>query len=418
MNYKNIGEIVEVYDSLHKTPKTYVESGYPMVRVKDIEKGFLNLRGVAYVDEEVYKEFTKKYVPQIGDIILSRVGSYGIPCFVQTDDLFCLGQNTVILHPTDIYPRYLYYCLSSNIVQNQIEKLVTGSTQKTISLKSIKEIEVPFPSYDVQEKVGDFFFRIDNKLKTNENIINYLEEISQTIFKHWFLDFEFINEDGLPYKSSGGKMVESELGEIPEGWKVVTIGDVCVANQESLSKQDKWLYINYLDTGNITRNSIDNIQFIDVSKNKVPSRAKRKIQPNDIIYSTVRPNQQHYGIIKEPMENMVVSTGFVVLSSKGEYSNDLVYLWLIQDDIEEKLQAVAEQSTSAYPSIKPNDILSIKILLPNEKQLKELANIIESHNNWIWYSQQQNKKLIEIRDTLLPKLLSGEIEIPNESVVD
>lgn len=245
----------------------------------------------------------------------------------------------------------------------------------------------------------------------NYNTIEKLQQVSQTLFKHWFIDFEFPNEEGNPYKSSGGEMVESELGEIPEGWVSSNISEVCLLNKGSYSKKDGWSFINYLDTSSITNNSITNIQLIDVEKEKVPSRAKRKILPNDIVYSTVRPNQYHYGLIKDPLPNMLASTGFTVIRSNSEYPNDLIYMWLTQKEMTKHLQSVAEQSTSAYPSVKADDIGKLKILIPSKNLIKKLNDIICKNHNQIWNYQQENKKLSELRDTLLPKLLSGEIEI-------
>lgn len=184
-----------------------------------------------------------------------------------------------------------------------------------------------------------------------------LEEMAQSIFKRWFVDFEFPNEDGEPYKSSGGEMIESELGMIPKGWEVVTLEDICNFNTFSYSNKDNWNYINYLDTSNITKNKIDNIQRIDCINEKIPSRAKRKIKKNSIVYSTVRPNQLHYGIIKNPVGNMIVSTGFTTIDSKYDYlKNDFIYYWLTQSENTENLQSIGETSTTTFPAIKPTDI--------------------------------------------------------------
>ncbi|WP_019415905.1 restriction endonuclease subunit S [Paenisporosarcina sp. TG20] len=358
--------------------------------------------------------YSDDYILTKESIVIGRVGA-NCGSVHYLDNSAWISDNTIGVVPNEnVDSYYLYYILKSL----RLNELASGSAQPLVNQSILNSISIKVLSEDKQRKIGYLLRKLDEKNQSNLKIIELLEEISQTLFKLWFIDFEFPNEEGLPYKSSGGKMVESELGEIPEGWKLVTIGEMCASNKKTLSKQDKWSHLNYLDTGNITRNCIDNIQNLNIENDKIPSRAKRKIQPNDIVYSTVRPNQQHHGIIKEPLENMVASTGFVVLGSKGKYSNDLIYLWLTQEDIERNLQAVAEQSTSTYPSIKPNDILSIKILLPKEKELKELTNIIETQNNWVWASQQQNKNLMQIRDTLIPKLLSGEIDIPDESMVD
>lgn len=109
-------------------------------------------------------------------------------------------------------------------------------------------------------------------------------------------------------------------------WKEYKLRDVVNINTSTYGKNDKWPFINYLDTGNITENKIESIQNLDVLKDKIPSRAKRKVEANNILYSTVRPNQRHYGIIKKPLENMLVSTGFAVIESIKEISDsDFLY---------------------------------------------------------------------------------------------
>ncbi|GGH11356.1 restriction endonuclease subunit S [Paenibacillus segetis] len=416
MNFEKIGDIVEVYDSLHHTPKNYLDSGYPMVRVKDIKQGFLTLRDVAYVDEDVYKEFTKKYIPQIGDVVLSRVGSYGIPCFVQTNEVFCLGQNTVVLHPVEVEPKYLYYCLSSNIVQNQIEKLVTGSTQKTISLKSIKEVEIPFPNKETQEKVGDFFFNIDSKLNANKEIIDNVEELSQTLFKHWFIDFEFPNEEGLPYKSSGGKMVESELGEIPEGWKVYKLNDFTESVSKSINKNNIQ-FARFLNTSDILEGYVGNVDLSPTDK--MPGQAKKLIKKDDILYSEIRPKNKRYAFVNFDSYEYVVSTKLMVLRVDKEiYSSKLLYLWLIMPEVINELQQIAEDRSGTFPQITFNTLSEFKFVIPNQEVLNRLAEPLEKLIDVQMELKEENEKLIELRDSLLPKLLSGEIEIPDESVVD
>ena len=227
MEYK-LGNLSNFYDSLHKTPKVYSTSGYPMIRVKDIETGFLNISQTANVSEVDYLEFTKKYKPTVGDIIITRVGTYGNVALVVKDENFCLGQNTVVLNPIrkTIDNKYLFYALRDPYVQQQIESKVTGSTQKTISLKSLKEIEVKRFDYKKEILIGKFLYNIDNKIEINKKIIANLEELSQTLFKRWFVDFEFPDEDGNPYKSSGGEMVDSELGEIPKNWSIKLVKEI------------------------------------------------------------------------------------------------------------------------------------------------------------------------------------------------
>jgi type I restriction enzyme S subunit len=149
-------------------------------------------------------------------------------------------------------------------------------------------------------------------------------------------------------------------------WKKIRLGDACTTNASTYSPKDKWLYVNYLDTGNIVDNKIDSIQYIDIEKEKLPSRARRKVRKNSIIYSTVRPNQRHFGIIKSQPNNFLVSTGFTVIDvNSGILDAEFLYYRLSQNDLVETLHSIAEQSTSAYPSIKASDIENLEIDVPD-----------------------------------------------------
>lgn len=178
------------------------------------------------------------------------------------------------------------------------------------------------------------------------------------------------------------------------GWKKCKLGDICLINTASYSTSDNYSFINYLDTGSITQNKIEKIQKINLSMEKLPSRAKRKIKYNSIIYSTVRPNQRHYGIIKKHPENFIVSTGFAVIDVDTEKANpDFIYYILIQDEVINSLQAVAEQSVSTYPSIKPSDIEKIDIFLPPLPVQKKIAGILKSLDDKIELNNKINTNL-------------------------
>ena len=179
-------------------------------------------------------------------------------------------------------------------------------------------------------------------------------------------------------------------------WKKCKLGDICLINTALYSTSDNYSFINYLDTGSITQNKIEKIQKINLSIEKLPSRAKRRVKYNSIIYSTVRPNQRHYGIIKNHPENFIVSTGFAVIDVDTEKANpDFIYYILIQDEIINSLQAVAEQSVSTYPSIKPSDIEKLDIFLPPLPVQKKIAGILKSLDDKIELNRQISKNLEE-----------------------
>ena len=177
----------------------------------------------------------------------------------------------------------------------------------------------------------------------------------------------------------------------------IRLGSIIKTNQSNYSTKEKWSFVNYLDTGNIIKNKIDTIQYIDLKENKLPSRAKRKVSYNNIIYSTVRPNQLHYGIIKEQPKNFLVSTGFTVIEVDTKVAiPDYIYYVLSQDEITEQLQAIGEQGVSAYPSIKPSDIENLEILLPSIEIQEKIVSVLSSIDNKISINDKINNNLIEI----------------------
>ena len=179
-----------------------------------------------------------------------------------------------------------------------------------------------------------------------------------------------------------------------EDWKECKLGDVVEINQNSFSEKENWLFVNYLDTGSITENKISEIQYINLIDEKLPSRAKRKVKKNSIIYSTVRPNQKHFGIIKSFPENFLVSTGFAVLDVNKKIAfPDFVYYYLIQNENTESLHAIAEQTTSAYPAIKPSDIADISIILPPLTTQQKIAQILSSLDDKIELNNKINDNL-------------------------
>jgi len=186
---KKLGDITELIDSLHKTPSYIDEGGFPMVRVTDIKDGVLNLNNARRVDETTFREFSKRHIPKIGDIVFSRVGSYGVPALVQSDEVFCLGQNTVFIVP-QTNCQFLYFFLGSPNSQEQIEKFVAGTTQGTISLRSIKQIQVPIPPSSEQlnlaAKLSSVLIETQRLEAIYQQKLATLNELKQSILQKAF----------------------------------------------------------------------------------------------------------------------------------------------------------------------------------------------------------------------------------------
>ena len=159
VEWKALEEVSDIYDSLHQTPQ-YSKNGLSMIRVTDIKNGYIDLKNTLKVNDGIFSIFTKKYLPQKNDLVMSRVGSYGNVGIIPTDNSACMGQNTVVIHP-HINNRYLFYILTSSIGQDFIEKNVGGGSQKTLSLKSIKSIPIPLTGESEQSKIVSILDKFD-----------------------------------------------------------------------------------------------------------------------------------------------------------------------------------------------------------------------------------------------------------------
>jgi len=182
-------------------------------------------------------------------------------------------------------------------------------------------------------------------------------------------------------------------------WQPTTLSSCVKINTSSIDQSYKHETIIYLDTGSITCNRIESLQEFKLSE--APSRAKRLVKNQDVIYSSVRPNQLHYGFITNPLPNLVVSTGFVVLESlKDRIEPKYLYYYLTQRETTEYLHSIAEASTSAYPSLKPSDIEALDILLPPLPEQRAIAAVLSSLDDKIDLLHRQNKTLEAMAETL------------------
>lgn len=182
-------------------------------------------------------------------------------------------------------------------------------------------------------------------------------------------------------------------------WKEYKLGDIIVTNAKSITKDYPYKKIKYLDTGSITCNKIESLQ--DLNLTDAPSRAKRLVNDGDIIYSTVRPDQLHYGYITSAPQNLVVSTGFVTITCNKEIVNPkFLYYSLTQNQTTEFLHSIAEASTSTYPSLKPSDIEALDIILPPLPEQEHIASILSSLDDKIDLLNRQNQTLESMAETL------------------
>ena len=266
-----------------------------------------------------------------------------------------------------------------------------GSAVPTLNRNDLHGLEVSLPPLPTQRKIAAVLGALDDKIENNRKICANLEAQAQALFKSWFVDFE-------PF---GGKM--------PSGWKMGKLGEIAECNKESYTTKDEWDFVNYLDTGSITRNQIQDIQLMPMSV--APSRARRKVHELSIVYSTVRPNQYHYGIVHNVKENMLVSTGFAVIDANNKIASYRLFLELTQDSVTKHFQTLAEQSVCTYPAINPSDILAHQIVIPTLTVEQNFYSTVSPMFEKIELANQESRARAATRDALLSKLMSGEVDV-------
>lgn len=342
----------------------------------------------------------------------------GVPTYIADDfENVVLGYHTALVTPdkNKLSGKYLNAFMNSKYIQKYFENNASGSGQRyTLSNETLNGIPVLAPDLPTQEKIGDIFSNIDRKIALNRRMNAKLEQMAKRLYDHWFVQFDFPNAAGKPYKASGGKMVWNEKlkCEIPDGWEVKKLDELLDCNKYSITTNSNYEFISYLDTSSLTENQISSFTRIERSE-KIPSRAKRIIKKNDILYSTVRPSQCHFGIIKNPVENMIASTGFAVMSCKmGSEYNEIFYQFITSSENINRLDSIANLNASSYPSINPSDILDLQIALPtNITELRPLIKNLSIFYTIIELNQKETAKLVSLRSHLLPLLMNGQVEV-------
>jgi type I restriction enzyme S subunit len=216
---------ISLIDCDHKTPVTVTE-GIPYVTIPQIKDGHINLSEARCISEEDFKIWTRKANPQTHDIVLSRRCNPGETAYVSEGMKFALGQNLVLLRSDNktVLRPFLRWLVRSPAWWGEIKKFTNfGSVFNSLKCGEILHFNLPIPPIKEQEYIIKTLSCLDAKIENLRRQNETLEQIARSLFKHWFIDFEFPNADDKPYKSSGGAMVASELGDIPEGWKVGTL---------------------------------------------------------------------------------------------------------------------------------------------------------------------------------------------------
>ena len=362
------------------------------------------------VKELMGVSISKEFIPSIANTIGTDMSSYKIvnplqfaygPVTSRNGDKVSIalyaGINKIIISQAytvfevkdqqELLPEYLMMWFRRPEFDRYARFKSHGSAREIFSWEEMCDVNLPIPSIEQQRKIVAEYETISHRIRLNEQIIARLEEMAQTLYRKMFVDG--IDKENLP-----------------EGWRMGELGEICEINTDNISSKNNIKLLSYLDSSSVTQNVFDKYQIFNYVKDEIPSRAKRMVRYNDIIYSTVRPNLKHYGIIKDNVENIVVSTAFAVIRSSCDYiSNELLYLILTENNNTELLQGIAEMSKATYPSITPEDIMNLKILIPiKSMELNDINKGIKYCFNSIYFKHQENNKLKELQLLLLTKM--------------
>ena len=411
---------ISITDGSHSSPKS-VENGYPMASVKDMGYFEINIDSCRQISEEDYHKLVNgKCKPEINDVLIAKDGSYMkfVNVVKEEKDLVLLSSIAILKPNIDfLNPLFLkYYLLNPNVKQELEYGYVSGSAIRRIVLKDFKRFPIKLPPLEEQEKIANILSSLDDKIELNNEMNKTLEEMAQSIFKRWFVDFEFPNEDGEPYKSSGGEMVDSELGMIPKGWEVKTIGDIAevtdyVANGSFASlknnvkqgeEEDYAVLIRLVD---YNRNFKGPFMYVD--ENGYKFLKKSTLFGGEIIISNVGANAGT--VFKAPKLNKPMTLGpNSIMILKNEMDNYLYYYFNGYIG-KEKLQTII--GGSAQPKFNKTDFRNIKIIVPNTENINKFNQILKPITDKLEEINIENSNLEDIRDNLLPKLMNGEIKL-------
>lgn len=385
---------------LHK--EDYVAVGTPIITVEHLGENKIIHSNLPKVKREDWQRLSK-YVLKENDIVFSRVGSVDRCALVSEKEnnwLFsgrCLRVR--VKDTTKVAPKYLSYYFSSKKFKSYIRSIAVGATMPSINTKILSEIKIKLPDIFSQRKISKLLYQLDSKIWCNEQLIKKLEQIAQTLFKRWFIDFEFPNEEGKPYKSSGGEMVESELGDIPNLFNTGILADIYqnfdskrkpLSKMERLKREKVYPYYGAASLMDFVDDYLfDGIYLLLGEDGTVQTK-------------------EGYPVLQLVDGKFWVNNHAHVMQGATGFLTEYLYIMLKNINIKNIITGAVQ------PKISQRNLNNIKIIIPDEKSIEAFQKNIKLIFEEILNLRKENKNLTQLRDTLLPKLLSGEIEIPDD----
>ena len=391
-------DICDIYDCPHTTAKDEGK-GYPLVRTPNVGKGRLILDGIHRVSEDVYNSRNARAIPEEGDLILAREAPVGNVSIIMDGQRVCLGQRVVLIKPKRelVDPHFLTYYLLSAQVQHRLKNHANGAVVAHLNVSDIRNLWVTLPELEEQVAIGKILRSIDDKIELNRQINDNLEQQAQALYKSWFIDFE-------PFKD--GKFIESELGQIPEGWRIYTLNELMDIKRGSSPRPiQSYLSETGLKWLKISDATSCSSPFIYEIQEHIKSEGLRNtvyLQKGALVLS----NSATPGLPKILGIDTCIHDGWLYFPI-SKLSNPFMYLMFIK--FRENL--ISQANGSVFMNLKTEIVKNLKIALPKREIIEQFDLIISSVFNEIRNRTEEMLNLSKQRDTLLPKLMSGEIKI-------
>jgi len=351
-------------------------------------------------------EFNKRYshfAIETGDIVLTSSGTIGKVSRIKREHLPLMMNTSVIrFHPkptAKVDPSFLYQFFRSRLFLDQAESFAVGSAQQNFGPAHLKQMRILLPPLAVQRKIAAVLSTYDDLIGNNTRRIQILEEMAQALYREWFVHFRFPGHEQ-------SEMVGSEVGLVPQGWQIQRLADVADVNAHSIRADTAPDTVLYVDIASVGTGRIEGKTLYAFAE--APGRARRAVRHGDIIWSCVRPNRKSYALIMRPEQNLIVSTGFAVLSARTvPYS--FLYQTVTTDQFVSYL--VNHATGAAYPAVSGGDFDQAYLTVPPSALLDMFHKAAEPMYLEADLLMRKNHNLRLTRDLLLPKLISGEVAV-------
>lgn len=319
-----------------------------------------------------------------------------------------------------VVPRFLYHVLTNQLALDEFQRIAESrsGTFPQITFDSIAHFPVPIPPIAEQARLARFFDHLQQRVDLLRETNATLEAIAQALFKSWFVDFDPVRAKQQGLAPAGmdeataalfpNSFEESALGLVPKGWRRGTLDDLADLNSQSWSGRHHPERVQYLDLANVKDNDVATVT--EFAFDEAPSRARRALRSGDTIVGTVRPGNRSFAFIQEPAPGLTASTGFAVLSPKVIDNTAFVYLAATQDASIEHLSHVADGG--AYPAVRPDVVSALACVVPVAEILRAFDAVSCPLLVKVSANRRQAQILVSLRDTLLPRLISGQLRLP------